>query len=130
MRRSSNTSAPLAAVVLLLFLFLMVCFFHRAAAARLLPAAVAPLVHQGNGAKVAAVDNGLVVLQDGAAVTGGDELSSVSEARAEEMTMMGAEVAEEPATECEEGNDDCLQRRLLRDAHLDYIYTQHKGSKP
>ena len=70
------------------------------------------------------------MLQDGAAVTGDDELSSVSEARAEEMTMMGAEVAEEPATECEEGNDDCLQRRLLRDAHLDYIYTQHKGSKP
>jgi hypothetical protein len=29
----------------------------------------------------------------------------------------------------EEGkNDDgCMQRRLLRDAHLDYIYTQHKG---
>jgi len=69
------------------------------------------------------------VLQDGAAVTGDDELSSVSEVRAEEM-MMGAEEAEEPATECEEGNDDCLQRRLLRDAHLDYIYTQHKGSKP
>ena len=41
--------------------------------------------------------------------------------------LMGAEEAEEPATECEEGNDDCLQRRLLRDAHLDYIYTQHKG---
>jgi hypothetical protein len=35
--------------------------------------------------------------------------------------------AEEEA--CEEGkNDDvCMQRRLLRDAHLDYIYTQHRG---
>jgi hypothetical protein len=30
---------------------------------------------------------------------------------------------------CEEGNgkDECVQRRLLLDAHLDYIYTQHKG---
>jgi len=45
-RCGSNTSSPLAAVVLLLFLT-MVCFFHCAAAARLLPAAVAPLVHQG-----------------------------------------------------------------------------------
>ncbi|RLN28047.1 phytosulfokines 5-like [Panicum miliaceum] len=124
MRRCSNTSSPLAAAVLLLFL--MACFFHCAAAARLLPAAVAPLVHQENGAKAAAVD-GLLVLQDGAAVTG-DELPSVSEVRTEEV-MVGAEEAEEPATEteCEEGNDDCLQRRLLRDAHLDYIYTQHKG---
>ena len=70
------------------------------------------------------------MLQDGAAVAGDDELSSVSEVRAEETMMMGAEEVEEPATECEEGNDDCLQRRLLSDAHLDYIYTQHKGNKP
>jgi hypothetical protein len=43
--------------------------------------------------------------------------------------VVGAEEAEEPATEteCEEGDDDCLRRRLLRDAHMDYIYTQHKG---
>ncbi|RLM98407.1 phytosulfokines 2-like [Panicum miliaceum] len=118
MRRCSNISSPLAAVILLFFL--MVCFFHCAAAARLLPAAVAPLVHQENGAKAAAGDNG-------AAVTG-DELSSPSEVRTQEM-VVGAEEAEEPATEteCEEGDDDCLRRRLLRDAHLDYIYTQHKG---
>lgn len=38
--------------------------------------------------------------------------------------MTGAE--EEAACE-EEGNEECMQRRLLRDAHLDYIYTQHKG---
>jgi hypothetical protein len=33
------------------------------------------------------------------------------------------------AEACEEGNenDECVQRRLLLDAHLDYIYTQHKG---
>ena len=43
------------------------------------------------------------------------------------LQMMGAE-SEEGAVACEEGNDeDCMQRRLLHEAHLDYIYTQHKG---
>jgi len=47
---------------------------------------------------------------------------------------MGADQSEleeeEGGVACEEaGNDDeyCMQRRLLHDAHLDYIYTQHKG---
>ncbi|CAN6357620.1 unnamed protein product [Urochloa humidicola] len=106
MKRSSNISSPLLALALLL----LICFFHYAAAARLLPT-VPPLVHhQESGVKVASVDG--LVLQNG------DELS-VSE-------MMGAE--EEAA--CEEGNDECMQRRLLHDAHLDYIYTQRKGGKP
>ncbi|TVU26941.1 hypothetical protein EJB05_29517 [Eragrostis curvula] len=108
MRRFSGSSSPLAALAVLL----LICSFHCAAAARPLPAV--PLVHQENGAKDAA--DGLV-LQEGVA-SNGDELS-ISE-------MMGAEVEEE-ATPCEEGNDECMQRRLLRDAHLDYIYTQHKG---
>ncbi|CAL5098312.1 unnamed protein product [Urochloa decumbens] len=113
MRRCSNVSSQLAALGLLL----LICFFHSATAARLLPA-VPPLVHQeNNGVKAAAVDDGLV-FQDGAAVNGDD--LSVSE-------MMGAE---EEQMACEEGNDECMQRRLLRDAHLDYIYTQHKGGKP
>ena len=67
------------------------------------------------------------VLQKGAAAGSGHELSVSSVAE----VMVGAdEEAEDPA--CEEGNDrdDCMQRRLLGDAHLDYIYTQHKGSKP
>ena len=70
--------------------------------------------------------DGEPVLQKGSA--GSDDELSVSSV--ELSVMMGAEEeeAEEPA--CEEGNDDCMQRRLLRDAHLDYIYTQHKGSKP
>ncbi|CAN6339631.1 unnamed protein product, partial [Urochloa humidicola] len=112
MRRCSRISSLLAALALLLLL----CFFHGAAAARPLPVAV-PLVHQENGSKVAA--DGDPVLQKDAAGNG-DELS-VSVA-AEEM---GAAEVEEPA--CEEGNDECMQRRLLHDAHLDYIYTQHKG---
>ncbi|KAJ9184430.1 hypothetical protein P3X46_004158 [Hevea brasiliensis] len=27
--------------------------------------------------------------------------------------------------ECEEGDEECLKRRMVADAHLDYIYTQH-----
>ncbi|XP_039835632.1 phytosulfokines 5-like isoform X2 [Panicum virgatum] len=113
MRRCGGLSSPLAAVSLLL---LLICFFHRAAAARPLPAAAAvPLqVHQDDEP----------VLQKGAAAGSGHELSVSSVAE----VMVGAEEeAEDPA--CEEGNDrdDCMQRRLLGDAHLDYIYTQHKG---
>ncbi|CAO2147640.1 unnamed protein product [Urochloa humidicola] len=111
MRRCSRISSLLAALALLLLL----CFFHDAAAARPLPVAV-PLVRHENGARVVA--DGEPVLHKGAAGGGDDELSSVSEAE-----VMGEE--EEPA--CEEGNDECMQRRLLHDAHLDYIYTQHKG---
>lgn len=73
-----------------------------------------------NGVKAASAGTdgaGGLVLQEGG--TGnGDELSSTLL----ETTTMGAEA-------CEEGNDkdECVQRRLLLDAHLDYIYTQHKG---
>ncbi|KAK3119743.1 hypothetical protein QOZ80_9AG0674550 [Eleusine coracana subsp. coracana] len=105
MGRSSSAPSPLAALALLL----LIGVFHCAAAARNLPAV--PLVRSENGVKDAA--DGLV-LQEGAA-SNDDELS-ISE-------MMGAEEAEA----CEEENDECMQRRLLRDAHLDYIYTQHKG---
>nr|TKW07790.1 hypothetical protein SEVIR_7G330500v2 [Setaria viridis] len=84
----------------------------------ILPALVFPDVSEepfaeNNGVKAGAADG--LVLHEGTAVHG-NELS-VSE-------MMGVE-EEEPA--CDEGNDECMQRRLLRDAHLDYIYTQHKG---
>ncbi|KAK8683369.1 hypothetical protein V6N13_039431 [Hibiscus sabdariffa] len=26
---------------------------------------------------------------------------------------------------CDSGDDECLKRRMLSEAHLDYIYTQH-----
>jgi hypothetical protein len=45
------------------------------------------------------------------------------------LQMMAAEV-EEGAVACEADDDEddgCMQRRLLQNAHLDYIYTQHKG---
>ncbi|CAD6270597.1 unnamed protein product [Miscanthus lutarioriparius] len=120
MRRCGSISSPLAAAALLLLLLLVGGCFHCAAAARLLPPSSVPaLVRQENGVKAAGgADGGLVVLQEGG-VGNGEELS-MSE-------MMGAE-SEEGAVACEEGNDeDCMQRRLLHEAHLDYIYTQHKG---
>ncbi|CAK9153855.1 unnamed protein product, partial [Ilex paraguariensis] len=33
-------------------------------------------------------------------------------------TLMGIE-------DCESGDEECLKRRVLAEAHLDYIYTQH-----
>ncbi|XP_066360199.1 phytosulfokines 5-like isoform X1 [Miscanthus floridulus] len=124
MRRCGSTSSPLAAAALLLLLLLVAGCFHCAAAARLLPPSSVPipaLVHQAeNGVKAAGAADGGLVLQEGG-VGNGDELSIPE--------MMGAdsEEEEEAGVACEEGNDECMQRRLLHDAHLDYIYTQHKG---
>nr|DAA00291.1 TPA_exp: putative phytosulfokine peptide precursor [Sorghum propinquum] len=121
MGRGRSSSWPPAAPALLLLL--VVCFSHGVAAARLLPplqpaTAVPPQVlHQAENVVMAAAADGLV-LQEGEAVGNGDELS-ISE-------MMGAE-EEGAAAVCEGENDECLERRLLGDAHLDYIYTQHKG---
>lgn len=27
--------------------------------------------------------------------------------------------------DCENGDEECLKRRIISEAHLDYIYTQH-----
>ncbi|MCL7041417.1 hypothetical protein MKW94_007566 [Papaver nudicaule] len=37
------------------------------------------------------------------------------------MNLIGAEEDEE---ECGNGDEECLKRRLIAEAHLDYIYTQ------
>lgn len=34
------------------------------------------------------------------------------------LQLMGLEV-------CVDGDEDCLKRRVIAEAHLDYIYTQH-----
>ncbi|XP_062017173.1 putative phytosulfokines 6 [Rosa rugosa] len=34
------------------------------------------------------------------------------------MNLMGLEA-------CVDGDEDCLKRRVIAEAHLDYIYTQH-----
>ncbi|XP_062172759.1 putative phytosulfokines 6 isoform X2 [Alnus glutinosa] len=36
----------------------------------------------------------------------------------ESMNLMGLE-------DCNKGDEECLQRRIISEAHLDYIYTQH-----
>ncbi|KAF9684594.1 hypothetical protein SADUNF_Sadunf04G0134500 [Salix dunnii] len=35
------------------------------------------------------------------------------------MNLMGLEL-------CHSGDDDCFKRRIIAEAHLDYIYTQHR----
>ncbi|XP_021908768.1 putative phytosulfokines 6 [Carica papaya] len=35
------------------------------------------------------------------------------------LNLMGAE-------ECDERDEECVKRRMIADAHLDYIYTQHR----
>ncbi|KAM3255790.1 hypothetical protein ACQJBY_048773 [Aegilops geniculata] len=117
-------SPPLAALALLVLL----CFSYGVAAARPLPANTAP--HQGIGvvrvkAADAAATDGLVAVKEEGGKAGNDgEAVSPSEVAADGAT---AEEVEEEA--CEEGKEgeECMQRRLLHDAHLDYIYTQHKG---
>ncbi|KAM0900196.1 hypothetical protein ACQ4PT_020809 [Festuca glaucescens] len=116
-RRCGISSAPpLAALALLL----LVCFSHcAAAAARLFPASTAPHLDTGiiNVKSADAASDGLAVLPaEGSKVGNGEEA-------APEVTRAAAEEA------CEEGTDgeECMQRRLLHDAHLDYIYTQRKG---
>ena len=73
-------------------------------------------------ADAASVDRLAVVRTEGGMAGNGEEAVS------SEVTTAAEEVEEEEA--CGEGNDgeeECMQRRLLHDAHLDYIYTQHKG---
>uniref|UniRef100_A0A453KA16 Phytosulfokine n=1 Tax=Aegilops tauschii subsp. strangulata TaxID=200361 RepID=A0A453KA16_AEGTS len=83
------------------------------------------------GAKAAdaAATDGLVALkEEGGKARNGGEAVSPPEATAEGVTAgeMEVEVEEEACEEGKEG-EECMQRRLLHDAHLDYIYTQHKG---
>uniref|UniRef100_A0ACD5XPS8 Uncharacterized protein n=1 Tax=Avena sativa TaxID=4498 RepID=A0ACD5XPS8_AVESA len=122
----SSSSPPVAGLALLLLL----CFSHCAAAARLLPADTAPRQDIGVvsvKARGAASDGGLAVLHtEGANFGNGAEQAATAAAEEE-----GPEEEEEACEEaCEEGNgagEECMQRRLLHDAHLDYIYTQRKG---
>ncbi|KAL5206427.1 hypothetical protein ABZP36_034636 [Zizania latifolia] len=144
-RSVSSSSSKLAAVSLLLLL--VICFFfHCATAARPLPTATP--AHQENDGAKAAADETIVLHQEGAGGNGDEDSESEVRMKRRQLRasmeaaelvvtsldvsilfwfnsqLMGAEAEEEA---CSEGNDECMQRRLLRDAHLDYIYTQHKG---
>ncbi|CAM0950265.1 unnamed protein product [Alopecurus aequalis] len=140
------SSPPLAAIALLLLLG----FSHCAAAARLLPATTAPrqgsivplppppipsspVLHTPDLRSCIFADIGVTNVKAADAAsdklvalhTEGGKVGNGEEAVWEAMTA--AEEGEEEA--CGEGNDgeECMQRRMLHDAHLDYIYTQHKG---
>ncbi|KAB2607721.1 hypothetical protein D8674_010889 [Pyrus ussuriensis x Pyrus communis] len=51
---------------------------------------------------------GRLLQQNKASLTGADDIAN----------LMGAE-------ECDENDEECLQRRMIAEAHLDYIYTQN-----
>ncbi|XP_021602486.2 putative phytosulfokines 6 [Manihot esculenta] len=46
--------------------------------------------------------------------------TSFTEKKDDVSHLMGSEV-----DECVEGDEECFQRRMVAEAHLDYIYTQH-----
>ncbi|WRX33718.1 Phytosulfokine - like 6, partial [Theobroma cacao] len=48
------------------------------------------------------------------------ELSKITDREDIELInqLMGVEA-------CDTGDDECLKRRIVSEAHLDYIYTQH-----
>ncbi|XP_043723771.1 putative phytosulfokines 6 [Telopea speciosissima] len=90
---------------LLLFLFLVLVFSRSAvAAARPLTAKHGKMV-----AEMVKVDNKLV--QSGVLET--EEVDDDSW-----KNLMGME-------DCGNGDEACLKRRMVAEAHLDYIYTQH-----
>ncbi|CAK9168081.1 unnamed protein product [Ilex paraguariensis] len=81
------------------FLFAALLFFHSTTSARLLPPNQDDHKAQANG-----------ISQAG------------SYLRAEEddiSNLLGLE-------KCIDKDEDCLKRRMVAEAHLDYIYTQHK----
>ncbi|KAK9921168.1 hypothetical protein M0R45_029690 [Rubus argutus] len=47
-----------------------------------------------------------------------DQASSTAAADHDPINLMGSE-------ECDEKDEECLKRRMVAEAHLDYIYTQH-----
>ncbi|KAJ4705136.1 putative Phytosulfokine 3 [Melia azedarach] len=46
--------------------------------------------------------------------------STLEEIKEDFMNLMGSD-----SEGCEEQGEECLKRRMIADAHLDYIYTQH-----
>ncbi|XP_048235841.1 putative phytosulfokines 6 [Ricinus communis] len=58
--------------------------------------------------------------QDGKEVKGHviPEASSLPETKEDISNLMGSE-------ECDEEDEECQKRRMVAEAHLDYIYTQH-----
>ncbi|KAJ9699419.1 hypothetical protein PVL29_008148 [Vitis rotundifolia] len=83
---------------LLLFLVFLIFSSSSKSSARLL------ITKQGEeGVKLKELINGVSLLE----MEGNDSFE-----------LMGVE-------DCENGDEECLKRRIISEAHLDYIYTQH-----
>ncbi|CBI17083.3 hypothetical protein PVL29_008148 [Vitis rotundifolia] len=84
---------------LLLFLVFLIFSSSSKSSARLL------ITKQGEeGVKLKELINGVSLLE----MEGNDSFEQ----------LMGVE-------DCENGDEECLKRRIISEAHLDYIYTQH-----
>ncbi|XP_057483216.1 putative phytosulfokines 6 isoform X2 [Actinidia eriantha] len=46
----------------------------------------------------------------------GEEMEEITSGHS--LNLMGVE-------DCQTGQEECLKRRMIAEAHLDYIYTQH-----
>ncbi|KAA3455492.1 Phytosulfokine [Gossypium australe] len=53
---------------------------------------------------------------------GKEEVELTQTADMEDNELMNQLLGVEP---CDAGDDECLKRRIISEAHLDYIYTQH-----
>ncbi|KAA8518619.1 hypothetical protein F0562_016093 [Nyssa sinensis] len=83
-----------------LFVFVLLVFFHSSTYARLLPPYQGEMKTDG-------------IIHEG---------SSIKIKEDDLFNLMGLE-------ECAEKDEDCLKRRVVAEAHLDYIYTQHHKPK-
>nr|CAN62427.1 hypothetical protein VITISV_034841 [Vitis vinifera] len=90
---------------LLLFLVFLIFSSSSKSSARLL------ITKQGEeGVKLKELINGVSLLE----MEGNDSFEFCDTLQ----QLMGVE-------DCENGDEECLKRRIISEAHLDYIYTQH-----
>ncbi|CAI0469494.1 unnamed protein product [Linum tenue] len=131
MKRNSYTYTPSSLPFLLLFAFLLLSssFFSHSASAR--PLLVLDTAASSQMA-VGSSDGGeteLVLVsredQKAAAAAAAADLFANSLKEEDFSTLMGAEELEKAEAVCGEKDEDCLARRMVAEAHLDYIYTQH-----
>ncbi|CAI0408087.1 unnamed protein product [Linum tenue] len=115
-----NSSTPL---LLLLLAFLLLSRSFSASARLLLEA------ETSSQTKVGSSDAGgqtELVRREDQKTAAADHFASAGSLKEEDFsTLMGAEELENAEGVCEENDEDCLKRRMVAEAHLDYIYTQH-----
>ncbi|CAL1398362.1 unnamed protein product [Linum trigynum] len=114
----NNTPSSLPLITLFAFFLLLSCSFlsHSASARPLLDAAASSQITGSS-------DGGELEL-----VSRADDHFANSIKEEDFSTLMGAEELENTegsVSVCGEKDEDCLARRMVAEAHLDYIYTQH-----